>query len=89
MEIAGDQLVRTLTSDGSVSVRVLAATHLVREAVRRHQTSPTASVALGRALMGGLLLATEGKDGERVQLLLRGNGPLGSITVTAHSAGTV
>jgi molecular chaperone Hsp33 len=81
--------VRTLSGDGSVSVRVLTATNLVREAVRRHATSPTASVALGRALMGALLLATETQDGEQVQVRLRGDGPLGGITVTAESSGRV
>jgi len=84
-----DELVRTLSADGSVAARVLSATNVVRDAARRHATSPTASVALGRALMGTLLLATEGQHGERVQLRLRGDGPLGAITVTADSAGAV
>ena len=84
-----DELVRTLSGDGSVSVRVVSATNLVREAVRRHQTSPTASVALGRALMGTLLLATEAQDRERVQLQVRGDGPLGAIVVTADAGGDV
>ncbi len=87
MQELRDQLVRTYTTDGSASVRVLAATGLVREAARRHATSPTATVALGRARMGTLLLATGGQDGERVQLHLRGDGPLGAILVTADSDG--
>lgn len=86
---AKDELLRTISADGSVSVRVVVATRLVREAARRHQTAPTATVALGRALMGTLLLATEAQDGERVQVLIRGDGPLGAITVTASSAGDV
>ena len=84
-----DQLVRTLSSDGAVSIRVLVATDVVRDAVRRHGTSPTATVALGRALMGTLLLATEAADGETVQIQILGNGPLGTVTVTANSAGEV
>ncbi|MBW2237010.1 MAG: Hsp33 family molecular chaperone HslO, partial [Deltaproteobacteria bacterium] len=84
-----DQLLRALSADGSVSVRTLVATDLVREAVRRHRTSPAASVALARALMGGILLSTEGQDGERVQIQLRGDGPLGTILVTAESDGGV
>lgn len=89
MEVLRDELVRTLSADGSVSVRVLSATNLVREAVLRHRTSPAASVALGRALMGALLLASEAQDGERVQLKVRGDGPLGTILVTADSGGAV
>ena len=84
-----DELIRALSPDGHASVRVLAATELAREAVRRHRTSPTASVALARALMGGLLLASEGQDEERVQIQVRGDGPLGTLLVTADADGSV
>lgn len=84
-----DELLRTISADRSVSVRVLSATHLVGEAARRHATSPTATVALGRALMGTLLLASEAQDGERVQVRIRGDGPIGTILVTASSEGDV
>ena len=89
MHPLGDELIRTLSSDGSVSLRVLTSTNLVRDAVKRHQTSPAASVALGRALTGGLLLATEAQRGERLQIQLSGDGPLGRILVTADSSGEV
>jgi len=84
-----DELIRTLSSDGAVSIRVLTSTNLVRDAVNRHETSPTATVALGRALSGGLLLATEAKLGERLQIQVGGDGPLGRILVTADSEGQV
>jgi len=87
--LSGDELIRTLSPDGFASVRVLAATALTREAARRHQTSPTASVALARALMGGLLLASEAQGAERVQIQVRGDGPLGTILVTADADGRV
>ena len=86
---ATDALLRTISADRSVSVRVLSATHLVGEAARRHATSPTATVALGRALMGTLLLASEAQDGERVQVRIRGDGPIGTILATASSDGDV
>ena len=78
-----------MPADGGASIRVLAATNLVRDATRRHQPSAAATVALARTLMGGLLLATETQDGERVQIQIRGNGPLGTITVTADCSGDV
>jgi molecular chaperone Hsp33 len=84
-----DELLRTLDAAGNASIRVLSGTGLVQEAVRRHATSPTASVALGRALMGVLLLASEAKDGERVQLQVRGDGALGTLVADAESGGTV
>jgi molecular chaperone Hsp33 len=84
-----DELIRTLSPDGHASVRVLAATGLAREAARRHRTSPTASVALARALMGGLLLASEAQGDERLQIQVRGDGPLGTLVVTADADGRV
>lgn len=85
----GDQLVRTVSTDGGIAVRVVVGTELVGEALRRHQTSATASVALGRALMGAVLLAATGKHGERVQLQFRGNGPLGQVVALADADGRV
>jgi molecular chaperone Hsp33 len=88
-ERPADELVRTVSRDGSVLVRALVATGLVREAARRHGTSPTAAAALGRSLMGAVLIAAEAKDEETVQLQFRGDGPLRSLTVIADAAGRV
>jgi len=82
-----DRLVRTLSTQGGIAVRVVVGTALVREAAIRHVTSPVASVALGRALMGAVLLAAASKHGEKVQLQLRGDGPLGSIVAIADAEG--
>ena len=51
-----DELVRTITADGSVTIRTLIATRLVAEAHSRRRLSPTATSALGRALMGERLV---------------------------------
>lgn len=80
-------LVRAMSGDGSVAVRALAATSLVAEAARRHGTSPVATVALGRALMGAVLLAAGGKDGERLQLRFQGDGPLSPVMAMADCDG--
>jgi molecular chaperone Hsp33 len=85
----GDELLRAVSADGSVGVRALVATELVRSAAMRHDTTPTASAALGRALMGAVLLASDAKDEETVQIQLRGDGPLGIVTVISDSAGRV
>ncbi len=78
-----DVLVSAVSFDRSVAVRVLIASALVREACTRHQTAPTASAALGRSLMGALLLAAGRDSGETVQLQFRGDGPVGQITAIA------
>lgn len=78
-----DVLVRATTADGSASAMVITATQLVRQAAATAPTSRTAIAALGRALMGALLMAASKKSGESVQLQLRGKGPLGTITAIA------
>jgi molecular chaperone Hsp33 len=80
-------MVRTLSRDGGIAVRAIVGTGLVAEAARRHHTSPTATAALGRALLGALLLAAGGKGGERVQLQFRGAGPLRGVVAFADDAG--
>jgi molecular chaperone Hsp33 len=84
---ASDELLRTLSADGGVAVRALVGTQLVREAARRHETAPVATAALGRALLGAVLLASQGKDAETVELRFRARGPLGNIVAIADDAG--
>ncbi len=84
-----DELVRALSADGGLQVRALVGTGLVSEAARRHATSPTASAALGRALMAAELLAAAAKDDETVQLHFSGDGPIGAITVISDHRGGV
>jgi len=86
---APDQLVRTISDEGGIAVRVVVGTELAREAARRHGASPTATTALGRAMLGALLLAAGGKSGESVQLQFKGDGPLRSVVATANDAGHV
>lgn len=79
----GGVLLRTLTSDGCVAIRTLEATALVAEAAQRHQLGPLATQALGRVLMGAILLGASGKDDETVQLRFHGDGPLGTLLAIA------
>lgn len=78
-----DQLIRVIS--GEINVRAMACltTETVRAACARHRTRPTASVALGRALTGGVLLGALLKGRQRVALKFEGNGPLGKIVVEA------
>ncbi|MBM4385791.1 MAG: Hsp33 family molecular chaperone HslO [Deltaproteobacteria bacterium] len=82
-----DELLRTLSEDGSVSVRALVGSDLVREAARRHETSPVATAALGRALLGAVLIASQGKDAETVEMRFRARGPLGHVVAIADDTG--
>jgi len=86
-ERAPDRLVRSLSREGGIAVRAVVGTQLVGEAARRHHTSPTATTALGRAMLGALLLASGEKGGESVQLQFRGDGPLRGVVAVADDGG--
>jgi molecular chaperone Hsp33 len=80
-------VIRAISRDGSLALRVVVATELVSLAALRHATAPTASAALGRALMASILLGAAGKDGETVQIQIRGDGPLGPVTAISDERG--
>lgn len=84
-----DELVRTVSSDGSVSVRAIVGTEIVREAARLQGLGPTAVTALGRALLGTVLVAAGAQEDETVQIQFRGDGPLGIVLAIAEQNGRV
>jgi molecular chaperone Hsp33 len=84
-----DRLVRGMTDDGFFQVVVVKTTDVVREAARRHHLGPLATVLLGRALTGVMLLSSALKGEERIQLVMQGNGPLALLAVEANSIGEI
>lgn len=76
----------TLTIATAEGVRIYAITtkNLVQEAADRHHTSHLATAALGRAMSGALMLAATMKDGERILLKLKGDGPMGEVVSEAQ-----
>lgn len=82
-----DTLVKAITK----GVRVYAATgtNLVNEAIKRHDCYPVAAAALGRTMIGALLLAANLKNKEAITINIRGNGPLANITADAVPEGFV
>ncbi|HYG57136.1 MAG TPA: Hsp33 family molecular chaperone HslO, partial [Symbiobacteriaceae bacterium] len=85
-----DYLVRAIDQAGNIRAFVARTTDLVDEARRRHDTWPTTTAALGRALTGTALLSATLKDqNESITLRVAGDGPVGGITCDADEQGQV
>lgn len=84
-----DRIIKGITSDGHFKIAVVKTTDVVREAAERHQLSLLAKVVLGKAMTATMLLASELKKEERIQLRMDGNGPLKSVIAEANSLGEV
>lgn len=82
-----DQLVRVISPDGCFRGLVAVTTGVVRDICARQQTDLTASVALGRLITGGALMAGLLKGDQRLSLEIEGNGPIGKIGVEADARG--
>lgn len=84
-----DYMHLAMASKDGVRGYAAATTGLVETARQRHNTSPTATVALGRALTGAVLMSGLLKVGQRVALKWEGTGPLRRIVVEADAKGRV
>ena len=84
------QIIRAVAADDMIKIAVISAPEMVEEARTVHGLSPTASAALGRALLGASLLGNAMK-GEKDTLTLRlsGGGPVGNVVAVSDSAGNV
>ncbi|RPA60553.1 Hsp33 family molecular chaperone HslO [Aerococcus agrisoli] len=84
-----DKLVKAVALDGQVRVSAVDATGVVREAQTKHDTWSASSAALGRTLVGTLLLGSDIKDDARISVQISGDGPAGKIITAVDGEGHV
>ena len=85
-----DYIVRATAADGQIRAFAAYTKDVVEEARRRHNTSPTATVALGQLLTAGTMMGAMMKnDTDILTLQIRCDGLLGGLTVTADNQGNV
>lgn len=85
-----DKIIRGTAKDGQIKFVGGITTELVKEAVKKHETMPLASAALGRMLTAGALLSTTLKSEKEVLTIkIDGGGEAKGVVVTAKSNGRV
>ncbi len=84
-----DYLVKALAYEGFVRAYAVNATETIAEAQRRHDTWNTSSAALGRTMIGALMLGATLKGEDKMTVKIEGNGPAGAIVVDSNGKGEV
>jgi len=87
---AGDYLVRATAHGGRVRAFAISAKNVVADLRRIHGTEPAVTAAIGRLAAGGLLFGAMQKEKHHaVSLRVRGDGPAGTLLITANGNGEV
>lgn len=85
-----DYIVRATAANAQVRAFAATTRTMVETARMHHNTSPVATAALGRLLTAGALMGSMMKnDKDVLTLQIRGDGPIGGLTVTADSHANV
>ncbi len=85
-----DYIVRATAANSQIRAFAITSKEMVETARQHHNTSPVATAALGRLLTGGAMMGVMMKgDKDMLTLMMKGDGPINGVTVTADSKGHV
>ena len=85
-----DYIVRATAANNQIRAFAATTQETVEAARQAHNTSPVATAALGRLLTGGAMMGSMMKnDSDMLTIQIKGDGPIGGLTVTADSKGNV
>ena len=85
-----DYIVRAIAANETVRAFAIRSTDLTAEAREIHRTLPVVTAALGRLLSAGAMMGSMMKgEKDKLTLQMKGDGPIGQMTVTVDSHGNV
>ena len=85
-----DHIIRATAAQEHIRAFAVDSTEMVAKARELHRTFPVVTAALGRLLSAGAMMGSMMKgDDDLITLTMKGDGPIGSLTVTADSHGNV
>ena len=85
-----DYMVRATAADGYIRAFAAVTKDIAETSRQIHQTTPVVTAALGRLLCAGAMMGTMMKgDKDILTITVKGDGPVGGLTVTADSKGNV
>ena len=81
-----DKIIKALAHNGKISITCTNTTNLVEEARKIHDLSPVATAAFGRLLTIVSIMGNEMKNQkDKLTVQVKGNGPIGTMLVTANN----
>lgn len=83
-------MIRAVAADGYIRAFAATTKDIAQTAAAAHKSTPVVTAALGRTLTAGAMMGLMMKgDKDVMTIIIKGDGPIGGITVTADSHGNV
>lgn len=85
-----DYMIRAIDKKQTFRLFMVKTTNTVEEARNHHNTTPTASAALGRTLTAGLMMGYMMKnENDKLTININGGGPIGTILTVSDNSGHI